>query len=77
MNLFSFGNIPKEELGFTISKKIWLYFMLAVPLTVLTLGLWYFFSKRAQDRRAQERRKELEEGEGDGLKEEQKQKQIG
>lgn len=46
MNLFSFDG-PK----FTVSKEFWIFVVLAVPLTLLTLGSWYMFTRRRLLRR--------------------------
>lgn len=42
-----------------MSRHIWLFFALTVPLTFLTLWLWYFFSKREQQRK-EEKKAEIE-----------------
>lgn len=55
MNLFSFGNPQGHD--FVVSKRIWVFFLLAVPLTLLTLGTWRFFTeKERKERGRQEQR---------------------
>ncbi|KAF9892111.1 hypothetical protein FE257_002517 [Aspergillus nanangensis] len=44
MNLFDF-NGPNDS-GFTISNKFWIFVVIAVPLTLLTVGSWYFITRR-------------------------------
>jgi hypothetical protein len=50
MNLFTFQN-PSGGSGFAISRQFWVFIVLVVPLTVLTLGLWYWFSKRKSSKK--------------------------
>ncbi|KAL4872656.1 hypothetical protein BDV12DRAFT_182993 [Aspergillus spectabilis] len=51
MNLFDFDS--PEHKDFTTSKKFWVFFVAAVPLTCLTLGFWYFLTKRRRQARKQ------------------------
>ncbi|GFF98939.1 isoform 2 of receptor-interacting serine/threonine-protein kinase 4 [Aspergillus udagawae] len=44
MNLFSYGSAG----NFQISHRFWIFVALAVPLTILTVGSWYCFSRRRQ-----------------------------
>ncbi|RMJ22397.1 hypothetical protein PHISP_06739 [Aspergillus sp. HF37] len=50
MNLFSFED-PEGAPNFTISKEFWIFVVLAVPLTLLTLASWYIFTRRRMLRR--------------------------
>lgn len=55
MNLFNFDDATGN---FVISGQFWIFVVLAVPLTLLTLGTWYVFTRR---RRKQQRKRMLEE----------------
>jgi len=66
MNLFSFGNDPNNA-GFAVSAKVWVFFLLTIPLTALTVGIWFVISRRRGKVREEQKRRELErEGEGEG-----------
>ncbi|RAL15217.1 uncharacterized protein BO97DRAFT_422007 [Aspergillus homomorphus CBS 101889] len=54
MNRFDFDGDGTG--AFTISKQFWIFIVLAVPLTLLTLASWYVVSRRT--RRARERQME-------------------
>lgn len=54
MNLFSFHD-GKGTQNFTISKQFWIFVVLAVPLTLLTLGSWFIFTRRRVLRRKLQR----------------------
>lgn len=44
--LFSMSFFENEsDAGWTWSPKIWIYFVTAVPLTVLTMGVWYYWRR--------------------------------
>ncbi|PKY00575.1 hypothetical protein P168DRAFT_69791 [Aspergillus campestris IBT 28561] len=45
MNLFNF-NDPNGNTKFTISPQFWIFVVIAMPLTALTLGFWYFMMRR-------------------------------
>ncbi|KAK2790106.1 hypothetical protein FQN53_000346 [Emmonsiellopsis sp. PD_33] len=49
MNLFSYGNSGS---GFTISPQFWVFVVLAVPLTAITIVSWYVFVRRRLRRRS-------------------------
>ncbi|KAK2800970.1 hypothetical protein FQN50_007945 [Emmonsiellopsis sp. PD_5] len=49
MNLFSYGN---NNSGFTISPQFWVFVVLAVPLTAITIISWYVFVRRRLRRRS-------------------------
>ncbi|KAL2844546.1 hypothetical protein BJY01DRAFT_263842 [Aspergillus pseudoustus] len=56
MNLFDFG----DEGNLEISHHFWIFIVLAVPLTVLTVGSWYWLKRRRQKQREQSRIADLE-----------------
>ena len=53
MNLFDFNSGGNDAHEFTISKRFWIFPALTVPLTLLTLGSWYLFSRRRYLKREQ------------------------
>jgi hypothetical protein len=54
MNLFAFQS--SDGPGFQISKQFWIFIVLTVPLTILTVGSWFFIAhKRRRDKVAQAR----------------------
>lgn len=54
MNLFSFHDGDGNQ-NFTISKQFWIFVVLAVPLTLLTVGSWFIFTRRRVLRRKLQR----------------------
>ncbi|KAF4634108.1 hypothetical protein G7Y89_g4004 [Cudoniella acicularis] len=63
MNLFTFGSDPTNP-SFGVSKQFWVFFMLTVPLTILTVGIWFLFSHRRKKAREAEKARELVDLEG-------------
>jgi hypothetical protein len=59
MNLFVFQ--PPGGAGFAVSRQFWVFVLLAVPLTLLTLGSWYLFSRRRKQQKEERRRKQQQE----------------
>ena len=53
MNLFIFDT--GNGAGFTISKQFWVFVILVVPMTFITVGTWLIFARRRRIKRAQER----------------------
>jgi hypothetical protein len=49
MNLFTFQKSSGG--GFSISQQFWLFIVLAVPLTILTIGSWYWFSYKRRPKK--------------------------
>lgn len=45
MNLVDFDG-GRDGGTFTISKQFWIFVVLAVPLTLLTLASWYLITQR-------------------------------
>lgn len=62
MNLFDFDSGGNDAHEFTISKKFWIFAALAVPLTLITLGSWYLFSRRRRDKQDERWRRAGEDG---------------
>ncbi|OOF94503.1 hypothetical protein ASPCADRAFT_397324 [Aspergillus carbonarius ITEM 5010] len=56
MNLFDFAS---EKLS--ISRQFWIFIVLAVPLTLLTLAMWYFVTQRQLRNRQKMKSKKKEE----------------
>jgi hypothetical protein len=53
MNLFSFQGTDGK--GFEVSQQFWVFVALSVPLTILTLGSWFYISyKRRRNKTLQE-----------------------
>ncbi|PYH43991.1 uncharacterized protein BP01DRAFT_299882 [Aspergillus saccharolyticus JOP 1030-1] len=52
MNLFDFDGGDEKNGGFTISNQFWIFVVIAVPLTLLTLLSWYLFTRRTKKARA-------------------------
>jgi hypothetical protein len=49
MNFFSFN--PSGEVGrssFTVSRHLWVYWALSVPMTVVTLVVWFWWNRWAR-----------------------------
>lgn len=53
MNLFAFADPAPSSSGILISRKFWIYVLLAVPLTALTLLYWFYKSHRHRSKRQQ------------------------
>ncbi|KAK7749321.1 hypothetical protein SLS62_008290 [Diatrype stigma] len=58
MTFFDFGpddsgNDPPNA-GATVSKFVWIYFVITIPLTVLIVGSWWFLDRRRERRYALE-----------------------
>ncbi|RAL04458.1 uncharacterized protein BO80DRAFT_462077 [Aspergillus ibericus CBS 121593] len=56
MNLFDFANGDK----LSISRQFWIFIVLAVPLTLLTLAMWYFVTQRQLRNRQKKKLKRKE-----------------
>ncbi|KAG9229025.1 hypothetical protein BJ875DRAFT_388208, partial [Amylocarpus encephaloides] len=53
MNLFSFQGTDGK--GFQVSQQFWIFIVLSVPLTILTVGSWFYISyKRRRNKALQE-----------------------
>lgn len=57
MNLFDYGKTG----DFEISHQFWIFVVIAVSLTALTVGSWYWFSRRQQQLKEKSRAIELGE----------------
>jgi hypothetical protein len=47
----SFFNFSPETDKWTVSSKFWLYWIVAIPLTGLTMLFWFFFLRETGERR--------------------------
>jgi hypothetical protein len=54
MNLFDFN---AEVGGFGMSSKSWVFFLMAVPLTMVTIGIWFYIARKKKRRKMREWRK--------------------
>ncbi len=63
MNLFTFQTASGS--GFAISEQFWIFIVIAVPLTVATMGLWLIMSRRRKKQRIQEQALQLVESGGE------------
>ncbi|KAF8859385.1 hypothetical protein BDZ45DRAFT_361920 [Acephala macrosclerotiorum] len=54
MNLFSFQT--SQGSGFQISKQFWIFFLITIPLTVITVGSWLVAIKRKDKKKNRDRR---------------------
>lgn len=51
MGMFNWKSTNRGETSFvTVSPSIWIYFVIALPLTTLTLLTWLFWSRRETHR---------------------------
>jgi hypothetical protein len=50
MNFFSFGSTDGS--GFKISPQFWIFVIVSIPLTALTLGAWIVIVRRQNAQRA-------------------------
>jgi hypothetical protein len=48
MNLFTFQT--SNGSGFQISRQFWVFVVLTVPLTILTVGSWFVITNRKKKR---------------------------
>jgi hypothetical protein len=62
MNLFVFSSSDSSD--FQISKQFWIYVVLTVPLTVITVGSWIVMARRARKQRMKEREEDILAGGG-------------
>ncbi|KAL8831485.1 MAG: hypothetical protein Q9170_005269 [Blastenia crenularia] len=46
-NLFTYST-SNSHTGFHVSPQFWVFIVLAVPLTLLTIGCWFFYSQRTK-----------------------------
>ena len=48
----SFFNIAPKDASpsgtWTVSEDIWIYWLIAVPLTAVTVGTWYYWQSRVR-----------------------------
>ncbi|KAE8450330.1 hypothetical protein EG329_006758 [Mollisiaceae sp. DMI_Dod_QoI] len=61
MNLFTFQT--SKGSGFQVSKQFWIFFLLTIPLTVITVGSWIFAARRRRKQKNRERKLQESVGE--------------
>jgi hypothetical protein len=54
MNLFSFNGSDSDSSTFLISPQFWIFIVIAVPLTGLTLGAWMLIVQRYEKKMVKE-----------------------
>lgn len=47
---YSPGSSTQPE-AWVVSKKIWIYFLVAIPLTILTVAAWFLWQRWQEGRR--------------------------
>lgn len=52
MNFFTFQTF--EGSGFQMSRQFWVYIALSIPLTLLTVGSWFVFTRKRKRIKAEE-----------------------
>jgi cytochrome c-type biogenesis protein CcmH/NrfF len=56
MNLFAFQG--PDGSGFQMSHQFWVFIVLTVPLTLLTVGTWFYVAhKRKRNKKLEERQR--------------------
>jgi hypothetical protein len=63
MNLFSFQTA--EGTGFRISKSFWIFVVITLPLTFVTVGSWIIMARRHKKRKSFDRKMQALAGGGD------------
>lgn len=56
MNLFDFGPSEGEAEGFQISKQFWIFVILTVPLTLITIGSWMVLERKRKEQKKTSRK---------------------
>jgi Mg2+ and Co2+ transporter CorA len=57
MNLFEFQS--PDGSGFQISNQFWVYFLITIPLTFLTVGSWMVMARKRKKQKLLDQEKEL------------------
>jgi hypothetical protein len=61
MNLFSFGS---DSSGFQTSNQFWIFIVLTIPLTIITVGSWVIMARQGRKQRIREREEQVLAGGG-------------
>jgi len=62
MNLFTFQT--SDGSGFQISKQFWVFFLMTVPLTLITVGSWAIMARKRKKQKLLDREKQALNGGG-------------
>ena len=62
MNLFTFQT--SDGSGFQISKQFWVFFLITVPLTLITVGSWAIMARKRKKQKIYDREKQALDGGG-------------
>jgi len=62
MNLFAFQSADSSD--FQISKQFWIFIVLTVPLTLITVGSWVVLARKRRKQRMEEREEQALAGGG-------------
>jgi hypothetical protein len=62
MNLFTFQT--SDGSGFQISKQFWVFFLMTVPLTLITVGSWAIMARKRKKQKLLDREKQTLDGGG-------------
>jgi hypothetical protein len=62
MNLFAFSSADGPT--FQVSKQFWVFMVLTIPLTFVTVGSWVFMARRRRNERMREREEQILTGGG-------------
>ncbi|KUJ23542.1 uncharacterized protein LY89DRAFT_185482 [Mollisia scopiformis] len=60
MNLFTFQTSPGS--GFKVSRQFWVFLLITIPLTFVTVGSWMFVARRRQKQKRVDRRRQASVG---------------
>jgi prolipoprotein diacylglyceryltransferase len=62
MNLFTFQT--SDGSGFAISKQFWIFVLLTVSLTLITVGSWMIVSRRRQKKKLRDQEMHVPDEDG-------------
>jgi len=62
MNLFTFSSDNSSR--FQVSKQFWVFVVLTIPLTLITVGLWVIMARRGRKQKMREREQQIMAGGG-------------
>ena len=60
MNLFAFQSADGSD--FQVSKQFWVFIVLTIPLTFITVGSWVVMARRRRQQRIKEREEQIMAG---------------